>query len=586
MTDIFLKVVNMSISAGWMVLAVVILRLLLKKAPKFLSVLLWAVVAVRLVCPFSLESGVSLVPSSETVAPGIMYDDLPAIDSGIDAVDNIVNPIVSGSFAPNPGDSANPLQILIPLLSAVWVAGTVLMLVYTAVSCLRVKRSTGTAVLLRDNIYRSDNLSSPFVFGIIRPRIYLPVNIDGGDMEHVIAHEKAHIRRKDHLWKPLGFLILAVHWFNPLIWLAYALLCRDIELACDEKVVKELNSRQKADYSQALLTCSVNRRGIAACPLAFGEIGVKGRVKQVLSYKKPTFWLIAAAVIVCVIFAVCFLTDPKSDPVPPDAPVMIVVSNEQSIEVKAGEQSWTERMPDGWQDGLQYSPNHPLSVITNLPQIDVVPTYFSYLDPLSALISFNIESGDPTRTTTPDEIEVLCWPESQWYKQDPQYQTLPVKAVNGNLYIELLEGSCVYEMTAMWNDADGENKTVRYSFLVRDPNINFNFSSAAVIEITALGKGGFCQITDDDVIAKIVDKINYASFVPGKDITAKGNSYEMKFYDRHAKLIDKIIMMSDREILYGRDDAYGNGKLNYITIMRISLGYDYIDSLYRQANPQ
>ncbi|MBQ2865621.1 MAG: peptidase M56 [Clostridia bacterium] len=573
MTDIFLKVVNMSISAGWMVLAVVILRLLLKKAPKFLSVLLWAVVAVRLVCPFSLESGVSLVPSSETVAPGIMYDDLPAIDSGIDAVDNIVNPIVSGSFAPNPGDSANPLQILIPLLSAVWVAGTVLMLVYTAVSCLRVKRSTGTAVLLRDNIYRSDNLSSPFVFGIIRPRIYLPVNIDGGDMEHVIAHEKAHIRRKDHLWKPLGFLILAVHWFNPLIWLAYALLCRDIELACDEKVVKELNSRQKADYSQALLTCSVNRRGIAACPLAFGEIGVKGRVKQVLSYKKPTFWLIAAAVIVCVIFAVCFLTDPKSDTVPPDAPVMIVVSNEQSIEVKAGE-AYPDRVRK-----LNVKIGESKGVA--LPKIDIVPAYFSNLDPLSALISFNIESGDPTRTTTPDEMYVVCWPNGyRPSNEDGQDESVPVKVVNGNMYITLFDSSCVYEVVATWNGSDGRNDTLRYTFYAYKNSMNFSFSAAAVIEIIALGKGGFCQITDDDVIAKIVDKINYAKFYPGKIGEFEDNAYEMKFYDRHAQLIDKIIMMSDREILYGEDTV------NYITAPKYSLGYDYIDRLYKQANPQ
>ena len=448
-----------------------------------------------------------------------------------------------------------------------------MMLVYTAVSCLRVKRSTGTAVLLRDNIYRSDNLSSPFVFGIIRPRIYLPVNIDGGDMEHVIAHEKAHIRRKDHLWKPLGFLILAVHWFNPLIWLAYALLCRDIELACDEKVVKELNSRQKADYSQALLTCSVNRRGIAACPLAFGEIGVKGRVKQVLSYKKPTFWLIAAAVIVCVIFAVCFLTDPKSDTVPPDAPVMIVVSNEQSIEVKAGE-AYPDRVRK-----LNVKIGESKGVA--LPKIDIVPAYFSNLDPLSALISFNIESGDPTRTTTPDEMYVVCWPNGyRPSNEDGQDESVPVKVVNGNMYITLFDSSCVYEVVATWNGSDGRNDTLRYTFYAYKNSMNFSFSAAAVIEIIALGKGGFCQITDDDVIAKIVDKINYAKFYPGKIGEFEDNAYEMKFYDRHAQLIDKIIMMSDREILYGEDTV------NYITAPKYSLGYDYIDRLYKQANPQ
>ena len=585
MAGAFLRLLNMSISAGWIVLAVLVLRLLLKKAPKRITVLLWAIVAVRLICPLSIESAMSLVPSRETVSY-TPASPRPVISTGITVVDAPVNNYLSGHYYEGVTRPAGYFADITSALAIIWVVGMALLAAYTVVSYIRLKNKTGTAVRLRDNIWQSENVASPFVLGIIKPKIYLPFGMNEHETAHVIAHENAHIRRKDHWWKPLGFLLLTLHWFNPLVWLAYLLLCRDIELACDQKVIKELSPLQKADYSQALLNCSVTRRSIAACPLAFCEVGVKTRIRQVLSYRKPAFWLVAVAVGASVVAAVCFLTDPESKNLPFDAPVMIVVSNEQSIEVKAGEKSWTERMPDGWQDGLQYSPNHPLSVITNLPQIDIVPAYFSNLDPLSALISFNIESGDPTRTTTPDEIEVLCWPESQWDKQDPQYQTLPVKVVNGNLYIDSLEGNGVYEVVATWNGDDSYSGTVRYAFCVCNTNLSFDFSAAAVIEITALGKGGFCQITDDDVIAKIVDKINYASFVPGKDITAKGNSYEMKFYDRHAKLIDKIIMMSDREILYGRDDAYGNGKLNYITIMRISLGYDYIDSLYRQANPQ
>ena len=313
MSEIFLSVVNMSISAGWIVLAVLLLRLLLKKAPKWITVLLWAIVAVRLVCPFSIESAVSLVPSAQTISPEIMMDKTPTIDSGIPAINNAVNPIIEGSFAPEPSASANPLQILVPVFSAVWLAGICVMLLYTAISYFRVKSRVGTAVLLRQNIFQSERVASPFVLGIIKPKIYLPFSVSGQDMEHVIAHESAHIRRKDHLWKPLGFLILSLHWFNPLVWLGYLLLCRDIELACDEKVVKELSSEQKADYSQALLSCSVNRRAIAACPLAFGEVGVKNRVKSVLNYKKPAFWIIAVAVIASVVVAVCFLTNPVSD---------------------------------------------------------------------------------------------------------------------------------------------------------------------------------------------------------------------------------------------------------------------------------
>ena len=300
----------MSISASYIVLAVLILRPILKKAPKWMAVALWGIVAIRLVCPISIESMLSLIPSAETVSPDIMTDDMPAINSGITILNNSLNPVISESFAPNPGDSANPLQIWIPLLAAIWALGAAAMLVYTAISYLTLKRKIGTAVLYKDGIYQSESVLSPFVLGIIKPRIYMPFSISEGNMEHVIFHERAHISRKDHLWKPLGFMLLALHWFNPLMWAGYILLCRDIELACDEKVIKELGHDERADYSEALLTCSVNRRMIAACPLAFGEVGVKARVKSVLNYKKPAFWIIIAAVTLCIVTAVCFLTNP------------------------------------------------------------------------------------------------------------------------------------------------------------------------------------------------------------------------------------------------------------------------------------
>lgn len=310
MNELFLKIINMSISASWFVLAVLILRLVLKKAPKWVNVLLWGIVAVRLAFPFSIESAFSLIPSAETISPSIMMDTVPSVQTGVPAINNVINPVIGSSLAPAPGASANPLQIWIPILSMIWVAGVAILFVYTAVSYWRLRRKVSEAVILRDNIFQSENVASPFVLGIIKPRIYLPFNMNGQDLEHVVAHEQAHIRRKDHWWKPLGFLLLTIHWFNPLMWLAYVLLCRDIELACDEKVIKELDNEQRADYAQALVVCSVNRRMIAACPLAFGEIGVKDRVKSVMNYKKPEFWIIFLAVIACVIVAVCFLTNP------------------------------------------------------------------------------------------------------------------------------------------------------------------------------------------------------------------------------------------------------------------------------------
>lgn len=348
MNELFLKIINMSISASWLVLAVLIFRLILKKAPKWVNVLLWGIVAIRMICPFSFESALSLIPSAETIPLDIEMAAKPTIDSGVPAINSVVNPVLS-SFAPPQHvlTSANPLQIWIPILNIIWLVGVSTFLLYTAVSYWRLCRKVDTAVRYKDNIFQSENVSSPFVLGIIKPRIYLPFNMNGQDLEHVVAHEQAHIRRRDHWWKPLGFLLLTIHWFNPLMWLAYVLLCRDIELACDEKVIKELDNEQRADYAQALVVCSVNRPMIAACPLAFGEVGVKDRVKSVMNYKKPAFWVIIIAVIACVIVAVCFLTNPKQDSytlrivVPAGSQEEFVYSHEEVSTIKNSIKIWS-----------------------------------------------------------------------------------------------------------------------------------------------------------------------------------------------------------------------------------------------------
>lgn len=313
MNEFFLKIINMSISASWLIFAVLILRLVLKKAPKWVNVLLWGIVAIRLICPFSFESALSLIPSAETfpkkIISGPSFDD----QSGITPVDNRINDYLGDRYFEGVTVPANNGNTIMTILTIVWTIGILLLVAYTVISYWRLHREIDTAVRYKDNIFQSENVSSPFALGLIKPRIYLPFKLDGQDMEHVVAHEQAHIRRKDHWWKPLGFLLLTIHWFNPLMWLAYVLLCRDIELACDEKVIKGLSNEQRADYTQALVDCSVNRRMIAACPLTFGEVGVKERVKSVMNYKKPAFWVIIIAVIVCVGVAVCFLTNPKQD---------------------------------------------------------------------------------------------------------------------------------------------------------------------------------------------------------------------------------------------------------------------------------
>ena len=314
MSGIFLKLLNLSISASWLVLVVLALRLVLKRAPKWVNVLLWGMVALRLMLPFSIESALSLIPSAETVSPEVVqFDPAPTITSGVEFIDNAVNPSLSESFAAAPLASVNPLYVWTYLAGWVWLIGLGVMLLYALASYLRLRRRVSVSLCVRENIYLCDAISSPFILGVVKPRIYLPSGLDEVQRQNVLSHERAHLTRRDHWWKPLGFALLAVYWFNPMLWLAYALLCRDIELACDEQVIRTMDESAVKTYSTVLLACSMPRKAVITCPLAFGEVGVKERVQNALHYKKPAFWVVAASVAVCVVVAVCFLTNPRTD---------------------------------------------------------------------------------------------------------------------------------------------------------------------------------------------------------------------------------------------------------------------------------
>lgn len=319
MTELFLGIVNRSITAGILVLLIIFLRLLFRKAPKWVHVLLWGLAAVRLVCPFGLESSYSLMPKTdwiekEQLSHEAIYefsgvpDSISVGDGSTSDTDSTVPYSPSAQKTGTPGDSRTFV-----VLSRIWAAGIAVMILYLACSYLRVYRHIRSAEVFEDNIYTSETVVSPFVFGWIRPRICLPEAMDAVTMSFVIAHEETHIRRRDHWWKPFGFLLLSVHWFHPLLWLAYILFCRDIEMACDERVIRDYTDLQRADYSEALLECSVKRRTISACPLAFGEAGVKARVRAVLYYREPAALTKELAIAVCIAAAVCFLTDPVTD---------------------------------------------------------------------------------------------------------------------------------------------------------------------------------------------------------------------------------------------------------------------------------
>ncbi|MBQ8637962.1 MAG: hypothetical protein IJ468_02200 [Lachnospiraceae bacterium] len=314
--EIFLKLLNMSISAGWLILAVLLLQLILKNGSRAFCCRLWILVALRLILPFPLESVFSLIPSPETVSPDIMFSYAPTIDSGVPVVDAIVNPILSTSLASEPAASANPIQILSAVVSILWLAGILVLVLYGLISTIHVKKNVRTAMRQNDNIWICDTIPTAFVMGIFRPRIYLPSFLSQEDADSVIAHETMHIKRHDHWWKPFGFLLLTIYWFQPLVWIAYIRFCHDIELACDEQVIRSMDSRERKAYSEALLSCSQTHSGFPRCPLAFCETDVKKRIRSILHFRKPSAVFTAAALILFLITAACFLTDPIQATVP------------------------------------------------------------------------------------------------------------------------------------------------------------------------------------------------------------------------------------------------------------------------------
>ena len=318
MGEIFLKLLNLSITASWLILAVLCIRLLFRKIPKWITCLLWGVVAIRLIFPFSIESAFSLQLSAEpirtsTMVEGELIPYVPSVDSNIGVVENTVNPLLAEAFAYQETESVAPLQIATEIAGSVWLSGMVVLLIFALVSMIKLRLRVREAVRYKENIYICDAVKSPFILGIIKPRIYLSSALSEEEMDYIIAHERAHLKRKDHLWKPFGYLLLCIYWFNPLCWIAYIMLCKDIELACDEKVIKDMSFGDKKEYSRVLLFCATQRHLVMACPLAFGEVGVKERVKTVLNYKKPTFWITIAAIVVCAIVAICFLTNPAKE---------------------------------------------------------------------------------------------------------------------------------------------------------------------------------------------------------------------------------------------------------------------------------
>ena len=351
MERIFIQLVNMSLVAGWLILAVLLIRGIFNKLPKAFRCVLWGLVALRLICPWSIESDMSIIPKAEIIADddtkiSILSGDKELDNNSADVLHNeeLDNDIiVNNSYEGNKVDIAvkennsvendnsniintnsvsvhttqsngkeSAFSISIGTLSKVWILGMVIMAVYYMVSYVILKRKVRVSIRYEKNIHLCDNISSAFILGLVCPKIYVPSHLSKVELANVIKHERAHLSRYDNWWKPLGFLLLSVYWFNPLIWIAYIMFCKDIELACDEKVVKTMDVAEVKEYSNTLLECSISRKLIMAAPLAFGEVAVKSRIKSVINYKKPTFWVIILSIAISVVIAIGFMTNPAT----------------------------------------------------------------------------------------------------------------------------------------------------------------------------------------------------------------------------------------------------------------------------------
>lgn len=315
--SLFMEVLNRSVNVTWLILAILLLRLPLRKAPKWSICLLWALVAVQLICPLSISSPLSVynlasVTAQSGTAEYFHYNESmekPEIEADIP----VPAPTEAADITVTESAGVHTADYDLPDLELIWLAGVVCFAIYGLHGYLSLRKKVNVSINLKDNLWLCDGVDSPFILGVLCPRIYLPPDIDEEHLFYIIAHENAHLKRRDHWWKPLGFVLLMINWFNPLMWVAYLLLCRDIELACDERVYRNMDAAGLKAYAETLLVLSMpnQSKAIAICPLAFGEANVRERVKTIVKYKKPAFWIVLAAVFACIALGVCFLTTPE-----------------------------------------------------------------------------------------------------------------------------------------------------------------------------------------------------------------------------------------------------------------------------------
>ena len=412
MENMFLQVLNMSITASLVIVFVLAARLFLKKVPRAFTCALWSVVLFRLIFPFSFESMYSLLPvRTNPISPDIAYMQTPQIDTGFAYINNSVNSLLPPAA---PYASVNPLQIWIYAGSLLWITGIAILIAYSLFSLARLQKRLRDSTLHEENIFVSDKIDTAFVIGLFHPKIYLPCNLEDEELRYILLHEQTHIRRFDHVTRLLSFTALCLHWFNPLVWAAFYFSSRDIEMACDEAVIRQLGSDIKKSYSASLLSISTGKRTSAASPLAFGEGDTRERISNVLNYKKPAFWVIGVALTVVLVIGVGLLADPKSEPVmlAPDDSISSINKGDSSA-ISDLYASKTEALPQYdaaglWNEKTEYAGNS--SAVGRLVRLLPVPDGLKYdhielqtsIQPYGISIYYSITEGSIDKYDTPD----------------------------------------------------------------------------------------------------------------------------------------------------------------------------------------
>ena len=452
MEKLFLEILNMSITGAYVILVVMVIRLFLKKVPKIFSYALWAVVFFRLICPFSFESTFSLMPmNTKPIAQGIVYEENPTIESGIKKIDDVINPYIP---KPNKYDSANPLQIWNFIGVIVWIIGIIAMVTYTLFTTIKLYKNIKDSKHIRENIYELKSIGTPFVFGIIRPKIYIPRGLADDEMVYIIKHEETHIRRGDHIVKTLGFFVLVIHWFNPFVWVAFRLMEKDMELSCDERVIKELGNKIKKEYSTSLLALSTGKRMVTS-PIAFGENGIKGRIKNVLNYKKPTFWIAAVVSIVIVIATIGLMSNPKIEEqdlsfLNPDNLISSMIDRDKIRVEIVGQKGYTYSTAESlskWIDKTKWKETHKVSfqgfgptyVIKEIMRSDVKSQIsINYGNPIVATVDYDMKSR--AYMISEEEFRELERIISESYFQPYDEEAYNIKSLNLSKYKDHKKG--------------------------------------------------------------------------------------------------------------------------------------------------